>query len=176
VAYFLIFASILLRILPHPANFAPIAAMALFGGVYLNKKYAYGVPLLALFISDFLIGFYNPWVMLAVYSCFIFIGFLGTKIRDHKNFPIVIGSSLLGSIVFFLTTNFAVWAIPNSMYPHTLTGLVQSYVMGLPFFRNTLVGDLFYVGIMFGLMELSIIINSKFVQKEVRVHIERFRR
>lgn len=154
--YFFILSGVILRLIPHPANFAPIAALALFGGVYLNKKYALGIPILAMLISDFIIGFYSPWVMFSVYGCFFVMGLLGLWLRNHKKVVFIFGASLAGSVLFFLVTNFAVWAIPHSLYPHTLQGLFYSYIMGLPFFKNTLLGDLFYVGAMFGLMELII--------------------
>lgn len=167
MAYFFIAAGIVLRMIPHLPNFAPIAAMALFGGVYLNKKYALLIPLLALFLSDLLIGFYSPWIMLSVYGSFALIGGIGFYLKKHKNARNIVGASLLGSIIFFLITNFAVWAAPYSFYPHTFQGLMQSYLMGLPFFRNTLMGDLFYTGAMFGLMEIAIkITNTWEIKKE----------
>ena len=169
MAYFLIFLGVLTRIathfqdfapiaaitqfLPHIPNFAPIAAMALFGGVYLNKKYALIVPVVAMLIGDYFIGFYNPYIMISVYGSFILIGLIGLWLKNHKTLPNVIGSSLSGSIIFFLITNFAVWAIPASAYPHTLQGLLDCYIMGLAFFRNTIAGDLFYVGAFFGVYE-----------------------
>ncbi len=152
--------------LPHLPNFAPIAALALFGGTYLNKKYALIVPLAALIISDIFIGFYNPLVMLSVYGSFFLIGLIGLWLKNHKNIPNVLGASLFGSIVFFLITNFAVWAVPHSIYSHNLQGLLQSYIMGLPFFRNTLMGDLFYVGVMFGLYEIVLKITSTWELKK----------
>lgn len=168
MAYFFIIAAVILRLVPHPANFAPIAAMALFGGVYLNKKYAFGVPMLALFCSDYFIGFYNPWIMFSVYGCFLIIGFLGTLLKQRKNVLMVFGATFLGSTIFFLITNFAVWAIPGSMYAHSWQGLMQSYIMGLPFFKNTLLGDFFYVGAMFGLMEAAILITKNWRLKKER--------
>jgi len=166
MTYFFILAAVLIRVLshfnyiPHLPNFAPIAAMALFGGVYLGKKYALLIPLAAMLISDIFIGFYNPWIMFSVYGSFFLIGLIGLWLKNHKNVPNILGASLFGSIIFFLVTNFAVWAVPISMYPHNLQGLLQSYIMGLPFFRNTLMGDLFYVGTMFGLYEIVLKITS----------------
>ena len=147
--------------IPHWANFTPIAAIALFGSVYLNKKYALILPILAMFISDLFIGFYNPWVMASVYASFLLIALAGLWLRKHKNLGNILGASLMGSIAFFIITNFAVWAIPYSIYPHTLQGLLNSYTMGLPFFRNTLLGDLFYTTLFFGVYELVYFIKSK---------------
>lgn len=167
MAYFFILAGMALRIIPHLPNFAPIAAMALFGGTYMNRRFALIVPIVALFFSDIFIGFYNPWIMLSVYGSFFLIGLIGTWLKNHKNLPNIIGGALSGSIIFFLVTNFAVWAVPASMYPHNLQGLLQSYIMGLPFFRNTLMGDLFYAGAMFGLYEVVLkITNTWQLQKE----------
>lgn len=154
MAFFFIIAAVILRLVPHLPNFAPIAAMALFGGTYLNKRYALGIPILVMLVSDYFIGFYNPWIMFSVYGSFIVIGLIGLWLKNHKTLPNIIGASLFGSIIFFLLTNLAVWMVPHSMYAHNLQGLLQSYIMGLPFFRNTLMGDLFYVATMFGLYEM----------------------
>lgn len=160
MAYFFIIAGVILRILPHLPNFAPIAAMALFGGVYLNKKYALILPVAVMMISDIFIGFYNPWIMFSVYGSFLLIGLIGLWLKSHKTLPNIIGASLFGSIIFFLVTNFAVWVVPHSLYPHNLQGLAECYTMGLPFFRNTILGDLFYSGAMFGLMEVVLRVTS----------------
>ena len=161
MAIFFIAAAIILRLIPHLPNFAPIAAMALFGGTYLNKKYALIVPILAMLISDYFIGFYNPWIMFSVYGSFILIGLFGLWLKKHKTVANVLGASLSGSIIFFLVTNFAVWAVPHSMYPHNLQGLLQSYIMGLPFLKNTILGDLFYVGTLFSLYEIVLLVTLK---------------
>lgn len=160
------------RFVPHMPNFAPIAAMALFGGVYLAKKQALIIPVVALFLSDLLIGFYNPYLMLAVYGSFLLIGLMGLWLRKHKTIANIAGASLIGSIGFYLITNFAMWAIqplmPQAIYPQSLQGLLDSYMMGLPFFRNTLMGDLFYTGSFFGLMELSRLAVNKYNLKKER--------
>lgn len=156
MAYFFIIAAIVLRLVPHLPNFAPIAALALFGGVYLGKKYALIIPIVAMFISDMIIGFYNPWIMASVYASFILIGCLGLWLKNNKSVPNVLGASLFGSIIFFVVTNFAVWAVPHSMYAHTISGIVQCYVSALPFLRNTILGDLFYVVTIFGLYEIVV--------------------
>jgi Family of unknown function (DUF6580) len=150
----------ILRLVPHPPNVAPIAAMALFGGAYLNKKYALVVPLVALFLSDIFLGFYQG--MLFVYGSFLLIGVIGLWLRTHKSFRTVILASIGSSILFYLITNFGVWAA-GTMYERSLNGLFECYFMGLPFFRNTLLGDLGYVGLFFGGYEivLQIISNRK---------------
>jgi len=147
----LILIAVVIRLLPHPANVAPIGALALFGGVYLNKKYALVVPLIAMVISDYFLGF--DTTMPFVYGSFFLIGLLGLWLRDHKSPQHVVAGSLLGSVLFFLITNFGVWLV-SGMYAKTFSGLLACYVAGLPFFRNTIIGDLFYTGVFFGGFEL----------------------
>lgn len=152
--YFFILFGAVLRVLPHPANFAPIAATALFGAVYLkDKRQALILPLAAMIISDFFIGFDGWASRLSVYGCFLLIGLIGLWIRNHKNIFTIIGGTLFGSTLFYLITNL-VWLYPTKMYPHTFAGQMASYTNALPFFRPTLAGDLFYVGIFFGIYEL----------------------
>lgn len=147
---FMIIGGAALRVLPHEPNFAPIAAIALFGGVYLNKKYAIILPLAAMIISDFFLGFHDT--LLYVYGAFLLTGVMGLWLRKHKNVGTVFGTALTSSLLFFLITNFGVWA--QGMYARDLSGLMQSYIMGLPFLRNTLLGDLFYTGVFFGSYEM----------------------
>lgn len=143
--------AVILRLIPHIPNVAPIAAMALFGGAYLNKKYALIVPLIAMFISDIFIGFHPAMPM--VYGSFFITGLIGLWLRKHKSLVIVAGASLVSSTIFFLLTNFNFWyAMP--LYPKTFSGMIEAYVMALPFFRNTIFGDLFYTGVVFGSYEL----------------------
>jgi len=145
---------VLARILPHPANFAPIAAMALFGGTYMSKKQAFVLPILAMILSDFVIGFDSLSMRLTVYGSFLIMVLIGTWLKNHKNAKNVILASLFSSVIFFVLTNFSVWAF-GTMYPKTSAGLVQSYVFAIPFFRNTILGDLFYSGIFFGGYEFA---------------------
>ena len=149
----LIILGVMARFLPHPANFAPIGAIAIFGGMYLPKRAALIVPLLAMLASDFFIGFYDFRIMLSVYGSFLFMGAVGFWIRKNKNAVSVVGGTLFGSFLFFLVTNAAVWFF-GTMYAPNFAGLMQSYFMALPFFRNSLLGDLFYVGVLVGGMEL----------------------
>lgn len=169
IASFFIFAGALLRLLPHPPNFAPISAMALFGGTYLNRKSAFLVPLIALFLSDYFIGFYEFKLMLAVYGSFALIALIGLWLKKHKNFKNIVLASLSSSILFYLITNFAVWAF-TPWYEKTLAGLIYCYFMALPFFRNTLAGDFFYVGAFFGAYELSIyLVNKKLEYQNTKI-------
>lgn len=148
----IIFISVVLRLLPHPPNFAPITAMALFGGAYLNKRYALVVPLLAMFISDLYLGFHST--IFFVYGSFLFSGAIGLWLRAHKSLANVAATSLTCSVVFFIITNLGVWLTTN-LYPHTINGLIKCFVLAIPFFRNTLLGDLFYTTLFFGSFELA---------------------
>ncbi|MCJ7553171.1 MAG: hypothetical protein MUO34_04730 [Ignavibacteriaceae bacterium] len=149
----------LIRLLPHPPNFAPIAAMALFGGAYFNKKaFAFVIPLAALFLTDLFLGFHNT--MWAVYLGFILIVGLGMIMLKKKSVLTVILASVSASVLFFVLTNLAFWAT-DTLYSTNLTGLAVCFTAAIPFFHNTLMGDLFYTGVMFGLFELA---KAKFPQ------------
>jgi len=141
------------RLMPHPMNFAPITAIALFGGMYFDKRFAPVLPLLALLISDYFLGFYDgiEWV----YASFLLSVGTGMWLRSRKNVPLIVVATIGNSILFFLITNFGVW-MSGMLYPKTFSGLVECYIMALPFFRNTIAGDLFYVAVMFGVYELAI--------------------
>ncbi|MCF8301925.1 MAG: hypothetical protein K9I94_01515 [Bacteroidales bacterium] len=144
----LIFFAAFMRLIPHWPNFTPVAAIALFGGTYVKRReLAYLIPIIALFISDAIIGFHQN--MLAVYISFVAIVFMGTFLRNKVKVHNVIGASLASSVLFFLVTNFAVW-LTSPIYAANSGGLVASYFAGLPFFYNGLLGNLFYTGIIFG--------------------------
>lgn len=139
-----------MRFLPHPANFAPIAAVALFSGVYLDKKYALIAPLAAMMISDAFLGFHE--LIPLTWGSFFVAGMIGWFVRTHKNVATVAGGALVSSLFFFLVTNWGVWQF-NGYYEHTAAGLLLCFTNALPFFRNTLLGDLFYTGLLFGVYE-----------------------
>lgn len=157
--FLIIFFAVTLRLIPHVPNFAPISAMALFGGVYLNKKYALLAPLLAMFFSDIFLGFHNTTVF--VYGSFLLTGLIGLWLRKHKNILNLAGAALFSSLLFFLITNFGVW-LEGRLYPLNLSGLMQSYAMAIPFFRNTILGDLFYAGLFFGSYEVALKFFKKY--------------
>lgn len=148
----LILLAALSRLLPHAPNVAPITALALFSGVYLDKKHAFIIPIAALLISDIFLGFYSglEWV----YGSFLAIGFIGLWLRSHPGVLPTMAATLAGSVLFFIVTNFGVWIASPGLYPHTLEGLGLCYTAAIPFFRNTLLGDAAYVASMFGLFEL----------------------
>lgn len=150
-AILLILFAVFSRLIPHPANFAPIAAIALFSGTYLNKKYMFIIPVAAMLLSDFIIGFHSamPWV----YGSFILIGLMGIWLKSHMKIGYVIGTAFLSSILFFLITNFGVWT--TGFYGYSINGLIECYTMAIPFFRNSFAGDIVYVTAMFGIYELA---------------------
>ncbi|MDD4271198.1 MAG: hypothetical protein PHF50_00080 [Patescibacteria group bacterium] len=158
--FILITLGIAARFLPHPANFAPIGAIAIFSGLYLPKKWAVVLPLAAMFFSDLFIGFYTWPIMLSVYAGFIIMGLIGLMVRKNKKLSTVLGGTILGSMMFYLITNAAVWAF-GSLYPHTIAGLMQSYYMAIPFFRNSLLGDLFYTGVLVGAYEAVLLWQTR---------------
>ena len=149
----IIIAAAFTRLIPHYPNFTAIGAVALFGGAYFDKKYlSFVVPLAALFITDLILGLHST--MWAVYLSFAIIVVIGFNLREQRK-PLNVGvSAVTASVLFFLITNFAVW-LSSPMYPPTIAGLVGSYVAAIPFFHYTLFGDLFYVGVIFGIFELA---------------------
>jgi len=156
--------SVVLRLLPHMPNFAPIGALALFTGLYTTRKSWLFIPLVIMFISDIFIGFYDWKIMLVVYLSFLAYAVIGRIIKNNKSVFTVIGGTFAGALLFYLVTNFAVWAF-SGMYPHTLQGLTLCYEMALLFFRNSLVGDLFYAGAFIGAYELVLKIQPIFLYK-----------
>lgn len=137
-----------LRLVPHPPNFAPIAAMALFSGVYVGRRaLAFAAPLCALFLSDAVLGFY-PELAFVYLSVAVTVG-IGWLVARRKTVLKVAAGALAASVLFFLVTNFGVWLLMN-YYPHSPAGLLACYVAAIPFFQNTVAGDLFYTGLLFG--------------------------
>lgn len=149
----IIVAAVGLRLIPHMPNFAPIGAMALFGGAYLDKRLAIILPLAAMLVSDMFIGFYSLTVMASVYGSFVLIGLMGFWLRKRKNPKNIVLAAIGSSVLFFLITNFSVWAA--GMYSRGFEGLLTSYIVAIPFFRGTLMGNLFYSILFFGGFELA---------------------
>jgi len=141
------------RVFPHIPNFTPIAAMALFGGVYYsNKAMAFIMPLLAMAISDILLEITTGWgfhnTMIYVYASFVLTTIIGLMIKQKVSIKSVAAGSLISSVLFFIITNFGVWAA--SGFVGGISGLSTTYVLGIPFFGPTLAGDLFFNSILFG--------------------------
>lgn len=147
----------LLRLAPHPWNFTPVGSMALFGGARLAGWQAWLIPILAMAITDpvasWMAGGYPAYssMTVIVYACLLINVFLGrTLLRTSQSLPRLAAVSVLASTIFFLVTNFFVWiGAPTPLYPMTPAGLAECYTAALPFFGRTLLGDLFYAGILF---------------------------
>jgi len=143
-----ILAAASLRLVPHPPNFSPIDAMALFSGAYLGRRWlAFAAPFLALLLSDAVLGFYQGMEFQYVSVALIVI--LGAIVLPRTSIPRVGAASLASSILFFVVSNFGTWVV-SGMYPHTVAGLASCYVAAAPFFQNTVAGDLFYSALLFG--------------------------
>lgn len=144
----MIFGAAMLRVLPHPPNFTPIAAMALFGGAVLaDKRWAIGIPLLAMIASDWIIGFHSLAPL--VYLAFIAMVFMGTFLTERRRPVPIAAVGCAASVFFFVVSNFGVWAL-GTLYPRTFDGLAACYLAALPFFQNTLLGTLCYSALLFG--------------------------
>lgn len=145
VAALIIFV-IMARLAPHPANFAPVAAIALFGGAILPRKWAIAAPVAAMVLSDLIIGLHP--LVLFTWGSFALIALASSRFLGSAT-PLKIGLSSFGASVFFyLVTNFGVW-MQGTMYTMNFNGLVQCYINAIPFFRGTMTGDLFYSGVLF---------------------------
>jgi hypothetical protein len=150
------------RFLPHPPNFVPITAIALFGGAFFsNKKLAFLIPFAAMIISDLYLGFHSTiW---AVYLSFALIVIMGLRLQENKKVLPVVGTVLASSVLFFIITNFAVW-LGSPFYEQSLSGLIYCYGLALPFFNYSLLADVFYSTVLFGgfiLAEKRILILKK---------------
>ena len=131
----LIFFAILSRFLPHPPNFTPIAAIALLSSKgFVNRWVAFLIPIVSLFISDLFLGLHTTIPF--VYGSFILIALLGRYVKKINIFSVLLSSS-----IFFLVTNLGVWLLH---YPLSVEGIFQCYILALPFFLNTVIGDLVY--------------------------------
>jgi hypothetical protein len=157
----MIVAAVVTRLLPHPSylwNVSPIGAMALFGGAcFASRWLAFFVPLAVLLVSDLFLGMNQ--VTPVVYASFALYVLLGRLLRSHRSVGSTVAVTLVGSIQFYLITNFACWALPPAdmppFYPPTLAGLMTCYIAAIPFFWGTLVGDLTFVAALFGGLALA---------------------
>jgi uncharacterized protein DUF6580 len=138
---------VVMRLLPHPANLAPMGAIALFGGAVLPRKLAWWVPVTAMVASDAVLGFYHgigfTWLG------FLLVALYGMSLRGRGNWLRVPLGVVGSSVIFFLVSNFGVW-VQGQLYAHTWSGLVRCYQLALPFYRNTFLGDLLYSVLLFG--------------------------
>ncbi len=161
LAFTLTVLAAMLRLAPHPPNFTPVGSVALFGGARLRGWQAYCVPLLAMLVTDpirsRMEGSYAAysWGTLVVYGCFVVNVLLGRIFLRHSSKVGRIALvALAGSVQFFLITNFFSWWGAVAFYPQTFAGLLECYVAALPFFGRTILGDLFYSGVLFSVYAL----------------------
>jgi hypothetical protein len=158
----LIVLAALTRLLPHPPNFSPVEAIALFGGAYFaSRAWAVLVPLAGMLVSDIVLGVVNGgtyfeyfrtpsfWI---VYACILLTVLMGFGLRGKVSGARVLGYSLAGSVLFFVVSNFGVWLTAQMVpgYPACTTGLVPCYAAAVPFFQWTVLGTLFYSALLFG--------------------------
>jgi hypothetical protein len=163
IAAGLILAAAFSRLIPHPYNFSPIAGMALLGGATMGKKaWAFILPIGALFLSDICFhlftgspGFYG-WGQLVNYGAFALIVVLGMIALRKINVKSVVLTSLTASVLFFILSNFGVWAFAGGIPPYTYdgAGLLSTFLLGIPFLGGTILGDLVYSGVLFGAYSL----------------------
>lgn len=163
----LIIIAALSRLLPHLPNFTPIGGIALFGAAHFTKKYwAFIIPFIALWASDLILNnivyaqyfeefvFFSPsfyWTVAAFAIIVLIVS--NTKLLKEIKPMNLLGTSLMASVIFFLVSNFGSW-MGGAMYSKTFAGLMTCYAAGIPFFWNTLAGDLFYVTALFGIYEV----------------------
>ena len=140
------------RLLPHAPNFTALGAVALFSGFFFPKRtQAIAVPLIAMILSDLVIGFHGtlPWV----YGALILVSILGRRLQDspgpHFSWARVGGFSLLSATLFFVVTNFGVWTL-GTLYPRDIAGLSSCFIAAIPFFGNTLGSQVIFGGLLFG--------------------------
>ena len=144
----IVVALVMFRVVPHPPNVSPIAAMALFAGAHFSdKRVALLIPMAALLLSDLVIGIHST--MLYVYMAFAMAVLIGIWLRSSYSVQTVTGAAVASSLLFFVITNFGSW-LSHDLYPKTWDGLLAAYSAGLPFYRNTLIGDLCFTLIVFG--------------------------
>jgi uncharacterized protein DUF6580 len=153
LAAVLIILAAAVRILPHPWNFTPIGAMAIFSGaMFRDRRFSFLFPLVALFAGDLFVGLHR--LIPVVYASFLLSVFIGAWLANRREVLRIGGAVFFGALQFFLVTNFAVWRLFDT-YPHTPAGLAACYLAGLPFFGNTLAGDALYATLFFGAFVLA---------------------
>lgn len=162
----LVFLTAFSRLIPHPPNFAPVSAMALFGAAYFSKKHiAIIIPIVAMWFSDLFINnvvygrFFDSFVWFYsgfywTYAAFIIIGFVGFALLKKIKTQSLIIASILASTLFFIISNFGVW-FSGTMYPNNFSGLIACYTAAIPFFKNTIMGDFVYCGVLFSVFEFA---------------------
>jgi hypothetical protein len=154
----LVLLGVLFRLLPHPENFTPTMAIAVFAGVVLPAALSLTIPLVIMVISDCVIGFHP--LFLVIWSSFLLVSLVGNKIRNSAGWLSVSAATMAGSLIFFIISNLSVFVFQN-MYAKTWAGFVECFTMALPFFRNSFLADVFYCFVLFGLFTLARLATRK---------------
>jgi Family of unknown function (DUF6580) len=154
MAYLIVFAAVVTRLIPHPPNFSPVYGALLFGGACLRKRDSIWFPVLLLAASDYLLTvqiFREPfgWSYLINWAGFAVIGMIGWSLRERATIPKVLAASLAGPATFFVMSNFAVW-LGGHLYPLSWQGLAPCYLAAIPFFGNSLAASILFTGVLFG--------------------------
>ena len=179
---FIIFAVAFSRLIPHPLNYSPLGALALFAGAkFANKFWGISVVILATFISDVVLNnffyktmfptftlFYNGWYI--VYLSYGLIALLGYALLKKVTIVRVLGGAVMASIIFFIVSNFSYWTSYN-LYSKDLQGLIMGYTAAIPFFKGTLIGTITWSMVLFGVYQLFTVANYKPFQS-IRNHFE----
>jgi len=144
----IILALAVFRLLPHLPNVSPVAAMALFGGAYFaDRRTAFIVPFVALFLSDLILGLHNS--MIFVYAGFALTVVIGFALKGRVGVTSTAFAVIASSVLFFVLTNFGAW-MTSGLYAKSAQGLMQAFAAGIPFFQNSLLGNLVFAAIIFG--------------------------
>jgi len=141
------------RLFDYPPNFSPLGAIAIFAGFFLARNRFFLVPIIILALSDIFLGFYDWRLMASVYISFAFIGLIGLYLKKHYHWWAVGLGALAGSLIFFIITNLAFWLF-GGFYSLNFAGLASCFTLAIPFFKNTLLGDLFFNAVLFGIYAL----------------------
>jgi hypothetical protein len=151
--FLIVISGVFYRLYNTVPNFSPIAAIALYSGFLFRKRFSFLIPILIMLVSDFLIGFYYLPIMLSVYLSLVIVNLIGFLIKNRVSYFTVTISAFLSSLLFFMITNFSVWFFGNWYQPN-LEGFIQCFTNALPFFRNTLVSNLFFSSIFFVMLKV----------------------
>ena len=144
----LILILVLARLIPHPPNFTPIIAVAILSGYFFKNIYlSFATLLIAMLLADAFIGFYEN--IFFVYLSLLLIAFIFYKISEKINFKNLFIYGFIGSLIFFIVSNFGVWALGSPglndiAYEKNLNGLVECYILAIPFFGNTFLSTLIF--------------------------------
>lgn len=149
LALILLFLGVGSRLMVHAPNFTPVLALALFGGVYLPRRYAVAVPVVLMVLSDCALGFYD--MMFFTWAGVLLAAAIGLLLRPRRQPAAMMGGALAASVVFFVVSNLGAWP---TLYPLTMEGLRQCFIAAVPFFRNTLLSTVVYTLILVGLYEV----------------------